>query len=209
MMHSFHMGKPVFFGSLMAVASIIVAASVIYGISDVPPNVTRVSTAQFADQTFEESVEKAGLIVVGTVIDVGIKVFPEDVMDTDEDGNEYVFEHNEIPRAEITLQIQEVLKDDVGLTSDTVTFYDEVNGAIGQSNSQKAKFISQYAIDYQKGDKGFFLIDNDEGLAAMGYTSFYPILEGKETITTELDKLVGKDPLDLSDAKDIARSGGN
>ena len=43
----------------------------------------------------------------------------------------------------------------------------------------------------------------------MGYTSFYPILEGKEAITTELDKLVGKDPLDLSDAKDIARSGGN
>ena len=129
-------------------------------------------------------------------------------MDTDEDGNEYVFEYNEIPRAEITLQIQEVLKDDVGLTSDTVTFYDEVNGAIGQSDSQKAKFISQYAIDYQKGDKGLFLIDNDEGLAAMGYTSFYPIHDGKDTITTELDKLLEKAPIELSEAKTIAQTTG-
>ena len=91
---------------LTAAISLIVVASILYGVSETTPTVTRVSTAQFADQTFEESVEKAGLIVVGTVIDVGIKVFPEDVMDTDEDGNEYVFEHNEIPRAEITLQIQ-------------------------------------------------------------------------------------------------------
>ena len=193
---------------LTAAISLIVVASILYGVSETTPTVTRVSTAQFADQTFEESVEKAGLIVVGTVIDVGIKVFPEDVMDTDEDGNEYVFEYNEIPRAEITLQIQEVLKDDVGLTSDTVTFYDEVNGAIGQSDSQKAKFISQYAIDYQKGDKGLFLIDNDEGLAAMGYTSFYPIHDGKDTITTELDKLLEKAPIELSEAKTIAQTTG-
>ena len=142
-------------------------------ISETAPSVICTSTMQFADQTFEESVEKSGLIVVGTVVDVGIKVFPEDIMDVDEDGNEYVLEHNGIPRAEVTVQIQEVLKDDVGLTSETVTFYDDVNDAIGESDSQKARYISQYAIDYQKGDRGLFLIDNDRGLSMLGYSSYY------------------------------------
>ena len=194
---------------LIAMVSIIAVASTLYGISETNPSVIRAGTLQFADLTFEERVEKSGLIVVGVVADVGVKIFPEDVTDIDEHGNEYVLEHNEIPKAEITLHILEVLKDDVGLDSETtVTFYDDVNGAIGESGSQKAMYISQYAIDYQKGDKGLFLIDNDRGLSTLGYSSYYPIQEGKETITTELDKLLEKAPLELSEAKSIAQNDG-
>lgn len=195
--------------SITAIVSIIAVASILYGVSETVPTVTRVSTAQFGNFTFAEQVERSHLVVVGTVIDVGVKIFPEDIMDTDEDGNEYVFEHNEIPKAEVTIQIQEILKNDLDWDSDTVTFYDTVNVAIGKTDSQVTRFISQYAMDYQKGDKGLFLINDDHGLNMLGYDSFYPILEGKENITTELDKLVGKDPIDLSDAKDIARSDGN
>ena len=59
---------------------------------------------------------------------------------------------------------------------------------------------------YQIGDRGLFLINDDHGLSLSGYTSFYQIHEGEETITSELDKLVGKEPLDLSEAKEIARN---
>ena len=130
---------------LIAMVSIIAVASTLYGISETNPSVIRAGTLQFADLTFEERVEKSGLIVVGVVADVGVKIFPEDVTDIDEHGNEYVLEHNEIPKAEITLHILEVLKDDVGLDSETtVTFYDDVNGAIGESGSQKAMYTAYH-----------------------------------------------------------------
>ena len=193
---------------LTAAISLIVVASILYGISETTPTVTRVSVAQFGDFTFADRVERSHLVVIGVVTDVGVKIFPEDIIDVDEHGNEYIFEHNEIPKAEVTLHILEVLKDDLGWISDEVTFYDDANIAVGKTDGQVTRFVSQYAIDYQKGDKGLFLIDNDEGLAAMGYTSFYPILEGKETITTELDKLLEKAPIELSEAKTIAQTAG-
>ena len=192
--------------SLMAIVSVITVASILYGISETTPSVTRVSVAQFGDFAFAEKVERSHLVVVGVVTDVGVKVFPEDIMDVNEHGNEYVFEHNEIPKAEVTLQILEVLKDDLDWSSDEVTFYDDVNVAIGKSDSQITRYVSQYAIDYQKGDRGLFLINDDHGLNMLGYSSYYPIHEGKETITTELDKLLEKEPLDLSDAKETARN---
>ena len=163
---------------------------------------------QFVDRTFAEKVEKSHLVVIGVVTDVGIKVFPEDIMDVDEHGNEYVFEHNEIPKAEVTLQILEMLKDDLDWSSDEVTFYDYVNVPIDRTDLQVTRLVSQYTTDYQKGDKGLFLINDDMGLNMLGYASFYPIYEGEETITSELDKFGGKEPLDLSEAKEIARNEG-
>ena len=192
--------------SLIAMVSVVAVASILYGVSETTPTVTRVSVAQFGDFTFAEKVERSHLVVIGTVIDVGVKIFPEDIIDVDEHGNEYVFEHNEIPKAEVTLQILEVLKDDLDWSSDEVTFYDDVNIAIGKTDSQVTRFVSQYAMDYQKGDNGLFLINDDHGLNMLGYASFYPIHDGKATITTELDKLLEKDPLDLSDAKETARN---
>ena len=165
------------------------------------------SAPQFGNFTFAEQVERSHLVVIGVVTDVSVKVFPEDVMDVDEHGNEYVFEHNRVPMAEVTLQILEVLKDDLGWSSDRVTFYDDVNVPIGRTDIQATRLVSQHTIDYQKGDRGLFLINDDRGLNLSGYTSFYQIHEGEETITSELDKLVGKEPLDLSEAKEIARGG--
>ena len=169
---------------------------------------TRVSVAQFGDFTFADQVERSHLVVIGVVTDVGVKVFPEDIIDVDEHGNEYVFEHNEIPKTEITLQILEVLKDDLGWSSDEATFYDDVNIAVGKTDSKVTRFVSQYAMDYQKGDKGLFLINDDHGLNLSGYTSFYPIHDGKDTITTELDQLLEKAPIELSEAKAIAQAAG-
>ena len=193
---------------LTAAISLIVVASILYGVSETTPAVTRVSVAQFGDFTFAEKVERSHLVVIGTVIDVGVKIFPEDIIDVDEHGNEYVFEHNEIPKAEVTLQILEVLKDDLDWSSDEVTFYDDVNIAIGKTDSQVTRFVSQYAMDYQKGDNGLFLINDDHGLNMLGYASFYPIHDGKATITTELDKLLEKAPIELSEAKTIAQAAG-
>ena len=63
-------------------------------------------------------------------------------------------------------------------------------------------------MDYQKGDNGLFLINDDHGLNMLGYASFYPIHDGKATITTELDKLLEKAPIELSEAKTIAQTAG-
>ena len=192
--------------SLIAIVAIVAVASTLYGISEMNPGVIRASIMQFADFTFEEKVERSGLVVVGEVTNVGVKIFPEDIMDTDENGNEYVFEHNEIPRAEVTIRILEVLKDDIGLdASRTVTFYDDINGVIGESDSQPARYISQYAIDYHVGDKGLFLIENDRGLSSLGFSSYYPIIDGETTVITQLDKLLDKPPIELTEAKIIAR----
>ena len=57
-------------------------------------------------------------------------------------------------------------------------------------------------------DKGLFLINDDHGLNISGYTSFYPIYEGKDTITTELDKLLEKAPIELFEAKAVAQAAG-
>ena len=193
---------------LTAAISLIVVASILYGVSETTPTVTRVSVAQFGDFTFAEKVERSHLVVIGTVIDVGVKIFPEDIIDVDEHGNEYVFEHNEIPKAEVTLQILEVLKDDLDWSSDEVTFYDDVNIAVGKTDSKVTRFVSQYAMDYQKGDRGLFLINDDHGLNMLGYASFYPIHDGKATITTELDQLLEKAPIELSEAKAVAQAAG-
>lgn len=193
---------------LTAAISLIVVASILYGVSETTPAVTRVSVAQFGDFTFADQVERSHLVVIGVVTDVGVKIFPEDIIDVDEHGNEYVFEHNEIPKAEVTLRILEVLKDDLGWSSNEVTFYDDVNIAVGKTDSKVTRFVSQYAVDYQKGDKGLFLINDDHGPNISGYTSFYPIYEGKDTITTELDKLLEKAPIELSEAKAIAQAAG-
>ena len=193
---------------LTAAISLIVVASILYGVSETTPTVTRVSVAQFGDFTFADQVERSHLVVIGIVTDVGVKIFPEDIIDVDGHGNEYVFEHNEIPKAEVTLRILEVLKDDLGWSSDEVTFYDDVNIAVGKTDGQVTRFVSQYAMDYQKGDNGLFLINDDHGLNMLGYASFYPIHDGKATITTELDKLLEKAPIELSEAKTIAQTAG-
>ena len=191
---------------LTAAISLIVVASILYGVSETTPTVTRVSVAQFGDFTFADRVERSHLVVIGVVTDVGVKIFPEDIIDVDEHGNEYIFEHNEIPKAEVTLHILEVLKDDLGWSSDEVTFYDDANIAVGKTDGQVTRFVSQYAMDYQKGDRGLFLINDDHGLNMLGYASFYPIHDGKDTITTELDKLLEKAPIELSEAKTIAQT---
>ena len=121
---------------LTAAISLIVVASILYGVSETTPAVTRVNVAQFGDFTFADQVERSHLVVIGVVTDVGVKIFPEDIIDVDGHGNEYVFEHNEIPKAEVTLRILEVLKDDLGWSSDEVTFYDDVNIAISKTDGQ-------------------------------------------------------------------------
>lgn len=122
------------------------------------------------------------------------------------EGNEVVFDTRIVPRAEITIEIIKIHKDDYGLDSKFVTVYDtSVKNAIGTVNGETARFVSQDAIDYKIGDKGIFLIDTDRGLWLHGFMSFYPIEDSKSTIQSEFDKKYGKDPLELQIVKDIAK----
>lgn len=186
--------------------AIVAVASTLYGISTTSPTIIQSGTAQFGDFTYNEWVERHALVVVGTVTDVNIKMFTEETMDTDEKGIEYVLDTKQVPKAEVTILISETLKDDIGLTSKTVTFYDRaVDGQIGKINGEVTLFNSQYAIDYQIGDTGIFMIENDRGLSSMGFTSFYQIFDGKTTVTTELDKLVENSPINLTVAMETAK----
>lgn len=187
--------------------TIVAVASTLYGIDQLsPPSNTRGGQAQYIDRTFEEQVEVAGIIIEGTITDVGVKIFTVESIEVDENGNEVVFETIQDPRAEITIKIKEVMKDNYGLDSKTIIVYDlDVPNAIGKINGEKTRFISKDAYDYQVGEKGIFLIQNDRGLWINGFTSFYPIEDGKTHTTTGLNKLIGKSPIDITKAKDTAK----
>ena len=191
---------------IVVIVVIVAGITTIYGMDElVPPVITRISgDAQYVDLTFGERVEKASIVLEGKVSDVRIKVFAEEIMETDENGNRVVLETLQIPRAEVTIEVEEVLKGDHELDSKAILVYDrEVSDAIGTVNGEKARFISQNAYDYQVGESGIFLIENDGGLWIDGFTSFYPIEHNKSTIESEFYKKYGKEPMKLEDAKDI------
>ena len=196
--------------SIIVAVAIVATASTLYGIYEVsPPTITLVSGgAQYVDRTFEEDVEIVGIIVEGQITDVQTKIFTEEVMETDENGDQVVFETLQVPRNQITIKIQEILKDNYGLTSKTVVVYDHaVSNAIGKVNGEKARFVYHDAYDYHVGEKGIFLIENDSELWLHGFTSFYPVKEGKSTIESEFGKKYGRTPVELEHAKDVARLG--
>lgn len=194
--------------TMLAMVSVIVAGSATYAVNELaPPTITIVSgPAPYIDYTFEEKFEKAGIVIEGQIKDVQITTFNEESTETDASGNEAVFETRIIPRAEITIKVIKTFKDNYGMDSDHVTVYDrDVENAIGQVNGEKARFVSQDAIDYDINSKGIFLIENDRGLWIDGFTSFYEIRDGRDTIETEFDKKYGKDSIELSDAREIAK----
>lgn len=91
----------------------------------------------------------------------------------------------------------------------TVTFYDDVNEANGQSDGQKARYLSQYALDYHVGDQAIFALQHEDGIfKTLGYNAVYKISEdasGKQTIATELDKQLGKSSMEFNQAKTTAK----
>lgn len=195
--------------SIIAIVAIAAGVAAVYVLDELaPPATTRVSgEAQYADRIFGEQVEMAGVVLEGKVTDVKVKVFTEKVMEYDENGNQVVFETLSVPRAEVTIKADKVLKDNYGLDSKTIVAYDRaVSDAIGAVNGEKARFVHQDAYDYEVGEEGIFLIENDEGLWIDGFTSFYPIVEDKLTIKSEFDKKYGKEPMALKDARDIIDS---
>jgi len=193
--------------SLIAMVAIVAVASTIYGISETQPQTIRYSSVQFGDFTFTEMVDRHAVVVVGEIVDVQVKMLQDNVIGTDENGDKYIYEKNTRPNAKVTIQIDEVLKDDSKLaTEKTISFYDEhVDGEIGVSDGHKVQFRSMYSTDYHIGDKGIFMIDNDRKITSMGYTSYYQIIDGKTTTTSELDKLVGNESLDIETAKNTAK----
>ena len=194
--------------SLIALIAIIAVTSTIYGVYETTPTIHRYSIAQFSGESFEEFVHKNHLVVVGKITGVGLEITYKEVMGTDEQGNEYLVEKVGKPNAAVTIRVLEVLKDDNILNNTkSITFLDpEVNGELGKIGGQTAMFHSKYAIDYQVGDTGIFMIHKDRGIYSMGFGSYYPIIEGQTTITTELDKLVGKIPIDLEHAENHAEN---
>ena len=124
--------------------------SILYGVDELaPPGITRMSgEVQYVDRTFEERMEKSGVVIEGEIKDVGTQTFVEEMKETDKGGNQVVFETLQIPRAKVTIHIQKILKDNYGLNSDTVIVYDrDVSDAIGKVNGVKARFVSQNAYD--------------------------------------------------------------
>ena len=189
--------------SIIAMILVVAAGSTIYGIIELtPPIIIIGGHAQFADDTFAEKIDLSGIVVEGKITDLGVKLFTEESIEMI-DGQEVVFDTRIVPKTEITIEISETFKDNYGLDSKYVTVYDRSNGEIGSVNGKKALYTSPYTIDYKIGDKGLFFIENDRGLKLGGYTAFYPIEDGKNTIKTQLDKEMGKDPLELKDVRDI------
>jgi len=194
--------------SMLAIISVIIAGSAIYAVNELtPPAITIVSgPAQYIDYTFEEKFEKAGIVIEGQIKDVQIVTFNEESTETDASGNEVVFETRIVPRAEVTIKVIKTFKDNYGMDSDHVTVYDrDVENAIGQVNGERARFVSQNAIDYGISSKGIFFIENDRGLWIDGFTSFYEIKDGRDAIETEFDRKHGRDSIGLSDAREIAK----
>jgi len=194
--------------SIIVLVLVITAGSTIYSINELAsPTITIVSgSSQYIDYTFEEKFEKAGIVVEGKIIDIQIATFREESVETDMSGNEIVFETRIVPRTEVTIEVTQIFKDNYGIDPDYVSVYDRnVENAIGQINGEKARFVSQNAIDYNTDSKGIFFIENDRGLWIDGFTSFYEITEGKDTIETEFDKKYGRDSIDLADARKIAK----
>jgi len=194
--------------AMLAAVSAIIAGCAIYGANELaPPTITIVSgPAQYADHTFEEKFEGAGIVIEGQIKDVQTATFNEESTETDANGNEVVFETRIVPRAEITIKVIKTFKDNHGIDSDHVTVYDrDVENAIGQVNGERARFVSQDAIEYTINSRGIFFIENDRGLWIDGFTSFYEIKEGIDTIETEFDRKHGKDSIKLSDAREIAK----
>ena len=190
--------------SIIAMILVVAAGSTIYGIIELAPPAITIGGghAQFADRTFAERIDVSGIVVEGKITDLGVKLFTEESTEMI-DGKEVVFDTRIVPKTEITIEISETFKDNYGLDSKYVTVYDRSHGGIGSVNGKKALYTSPYTIDYKIGDKGFFLIENDRGLWLMGYASFYSIEDGKNTIKTQLDKEMGKNPLELKDVRDI------
>ena len=114
------------------------------------------------------------LVVIGAIAEVETEIVKETLMGTDYEGSEeYVVEETEKPKAKITIEVTEVLKDDGILNDDKyITVYDSHVKGVGKINDQVAIFDSPYAIDYQIGDKGLFIINEDRGLNMMGFTNY-------------------------------------
>lgn len=193
------------FGLMMAVV-VIAVASTPYILAENDPVVVVSSKTQWdTNLTFAESVGRAGAVVVGEIVGLDVKLFTEEIVGVDENGDEYV-RTDRVPMKEIEIRILEKLADDVGLDHETVTVYDRsVWGETGTSDGHRAVYMSVYALDYNLGDRGIFLVENDRRLHVSGFTDYYPIVPGRTTITSELDRVVGNDPIGLGEARDAAK----
>ncbi len=187
----------------------VAVASSLYGVSQMMPVKIISSEYQFSPLTFEDRVKQYDMIVVATVSGIDSKLFDEYIYDTDENGNEYVFDHNVIPRQAITLNVEEYLKDNTGAFDKTIIIYDDANDMIGKDGNQKARYVSEYAGKYHVGEKSLFFINKMEwGLYSLGHTGKYDISKdknGKEFVTSEFEKSMHKEPLDFQTAKNTAK----
>ena len=192
--------------AMMTAVIIIAAASTPYILAEMDPTVVVSNKTQWATNlTFAESVDKAGAVVIGEIVGLDVRLFTEEIVGADENGDEYV-RVDRVPMKEIKIRVLEKLADDVGLDPKTVTVYDRlVWGEIGTSDGHKAVYMNVYAFDYNLGDKGVFLIENDKRLYVSGFADYYPIVPSKTTITTKLDKVVGNDPIDMAEVRDAVR----
>lgn len=191
---------------LMTAVIIIAAASTPYILAEIDPAVVVSNKTQWATNlTFAESVDKAGAVVIGEIVGLDVTLFTEEIAGVDENGDEHV-RADRVPVKEIKIRVLEKLADDIGLNPETITVYDRlVWEEIGTSDGHKAVYMNVYAFDYNLGDKGVFLIENDRRLYVSGFADYYPIVPGKATITTELDKAVGNDPIDMAEVRDVVR----
>jgi len=194
-------------GGIIAMVAIVAVASGIYGLSEMSPTMMRSGTSQFGDYTFDQRVDRNPLTIVGEISNVQIQTFEETVMGTDcDDCEEYVIEVTKQPKAIVTVNVLEVLKDDGILNGNTtVTFVDGEYTGLGKIDDRTALFQSSYSVDYNVGDKGIFIINEDRGLNMMGFTSYYPIDDARTTVTSGFDQMTEKTPIEITTAKNTAK----
>ena len=194
--------------SIISMIAIVVIASGMYGISSISPTVTVGALYQLQAQTFEQKVQSTDLVVIGTVTKVGTAVIDDIVWDTNAEGIDYIFEQNKLPRAAITINIEEILKDNTGKSPKTITYFDDVNVGTGKSDENIARYVSQYALDYKVGEKAIFFIDDDgSSYQMLGFASKYDIsVDNNElqVVQSKLDIVLEKAPLDIEIAKNTA-----
>ena len=192
--------------ALLTAVVIISVASTPYILAEVDPAVVVSNNKQWSTNlTLAESVDNADAVVIGRIVGLDIKLFTEEIVSVDENGDEYV-RADRVPVKEIKINILEKLADGVGLDPYTVTVYDRlVWDEVGTSDGHKAVYMDVYAFDYNVGDKGVFLIEDGKRLHMSGFSGYYPIVPGESTIITALDKAVGNEPIHMAEVREAVR----
>ena len=199
---------------IITVIIAIVAVSLLYAVFTLSPIFVSYGQPQLADRSYEEGVSLYPLIVIGEITNVkGVVQTVKPFLTTVLEGDYIRFTE---PKSEITIKIDEVLKNKINYTDDTIVVYDDAVLSVYFHGEIKV-LDSKYTVKHNVGDRGLFLIGHDEYWYMYGFGDYYPIIDGITTISKKYDIFLNPirlednlpivPPMELEEAKKIARAG--